>query len=66
VSPKKPAGDRKENRASAKDKVDQVVKALGLTKEERSKLHRNISGNDYMSYQDILQEGQSIKSERST
>jgi hypothetical protein len=44
---------RKENRASAKDKVDQVVKALGLTKDERRKLHDAL-GEDYIEYQDIL------------
>ncbi len=44
----------KENRESAQRKVDQVVDALSLTKDERRQLHDAITGNDYMSYQDML------------
>ncbi|GEM_PF-3483810 len=44
----------KENRESAQKKVDQVVSALSLTKDERRQLHESITGNDYMSYQKML------------
>lgn len=46
--------DRKENRESAQKKVDQVVSALSLTKDERRELHDEITGNDYMEYQEML------------
>ena len=53
MSDKKFKDQRKENRASAKKKVDQVVQDLGLTKEQRRELHDSL-GEDYMDYQDIL------------
>jgi hypothetical protein len=46
--------ERKENREAAQKKVDQVVSALSLTKDERRDLHDAITGNDYMEYQEIL------------
>lgn len=50
---------RKENRASAKKKVEQVVKELGLDKDERRDLHDAL-GEDYMEYQDILSLAKSL------
>ena len=50
--------DRTENRASAKDKVEDVVKELKLTKNERQQLHYRLE--DYMSYQDILELAKSM------
>jgi hypothetical protein len=46
--------ERKENRESAQEKVDQVVSTLSLTKDERRELHDAITGNDYMDYHEIL------------
>ncbi len=45
---------RKENRESAQQKVDNVVSALNLTKDERRQLHDEITGNDYMEYSDMI------------
>jgi hypothetical protein len=45
---------RKENRESAQKKVDSVVSALNLTKDERRELHDSITGNDYMDFQDLI------------
>jgi hypothetical protein len=45
---------RKENRESAQKKVDSVVSALNLTKDERRELHDSITGNDYMVFQDLI------------
>ena len=45
---------RKENRESAQKKVDNVVSALNLTKDERRDLHDAITGNDYMEYSDMI------------
>jgi len=45
---------RKENRESAQKKVDSVVSALNLTKDERRELHDAITGNDYMEFQDLI------------
>jgi hypothetical protein len=53
MSPKE-EGKGKENRESAQRKVDQVVSALSLTQGERQRLHHEITGNDYMDYQEIL------------
>ncbi|MDQ2098041.1 MAG: hypothetical protein QQW96_10380 [Tychonema bourrellyi B0820] len=50
--------DRPENRDSAKDKVENVVKELKLTKNERQQLHYRLE--DYMSYQDILELAKSM------
>ncbi|MEG4520012.1 MULTISPECIES: hypothetical protein [unclassified Microcoleus] len=55
--------DRTENRASAKDKVEQVVKKLNLTKDERRDLHERLE--DYMSYQDILDLAKSMFQQQS-
>ncbi|XWK86935.1 MAG: hypothetical protein U7127_22425 [Phormidium sp.] len=50
----KPMKDqRKENRESAEKKVNQVVAALKLTKDERKQLHDAL-GEDYLDYQEIL------------
>jgi hypothetical protein len=45
---------RKENRESAQKKVDSVVSALNLTKDERRELHDSITGNDYMDFHDLI------------
>ncbi|MEG4073545.1 hypothetical protein QUA30_13005 [Microcoleus sp. Pol14C2] len=50
--------DRPENRASAKDKVEDVVKELKLTKNERQQLHYRLE--DYMSYWEILELAKSM------
>ncbi|NJK65517.1 MAG: hypothetical protein HC941_02340 [Microcoleus sp. SU_5_3] len=55
--------DRTENRASAKDKVEQVVNKLKLTKNERRELHERLE--DYMSYQDILELAKSMFQQQS-
>lgn len=55
--------DRTENRESAKDKVEQVVKKLNLTKDERRDLHERLE--DYMSYQDILELAKSMFQQQS-
>jgi len=52
---------RKENRESAQKKVDQVVKDVGLSKDQRRQLHDKITGNDYMSYQEIREIAEQIK-----
>jgi len=52
--------DRKENRESAQKKVNQVVSALSLTPDERRQLHDAITGNDYMSYEEILKLAKSM------
>jgi hypothetical protein len=46
--------DRKENRESAQKKVDQVVSALSLTKDERRELHDAITGNDYIDFHELI------------
>jgi len=46
-------GARKQNRASAKKDVDNVVKDLHLTSSERRELHDAL-GEDYLGYQEIL------------
>ena len=51
---------RKENRESAQKKVDNVVSALNLTKDERRELHDTITGNDYMEYSEMLYLAKSI------
>ncbi|MEA5421359.1 hypothetical protein VB712_19210 [Spirulina sp. CCNP1310] len=45
---------KKENRESAQKKVENVVSALNLTKDERRQLHDGITGQDYLDYQEIL------------
>jgi hypothetical protein len=45
--------DKKENRASAKQKVDKVVTELNLTQGERRELHDAL-GEDYLDYHEIL------------
>jgi hypothetical protein len=45
--------DRKENRDSAKQKVDKVVTELNLTPGERRELHDAL-GEDYLDYHEIL------------
>ena len=50
--------DRPENRDSAKDKVENVVKELKLTKNERQQLHYRLE--DYMSYWEILELAKSM------
>jgi len=52
--------DRKENRESAQEKVDQVVSTLSLTPSERRQLHEAITGDDYMSYEEILKLAKSM------
>jgi hypothetical protein len=51
---------RKENRESAQKKVDQVVSALNLTKDERRELHDSITGNDYMEFSDLISLAKSL------
>ena len=45
---------KKENRASAKQKVDKVVTELNLTSDERRELHDKALGEDYLDYHEIL------------
>jgi hypothetical protein len=52
---------RKENQQSANEKVNQVVKDVGLSKDQRRQLHDQITGNDYMTYQDIKKIAEQIK-----
>lgn len=58
MSKKPMKNERTENRASAKDKVEQVVAKLKLTKDERRQLHETLQ--DYMSYQEILELAKSM------
>ncbi|MEG4182778.1 hypothetical protein QUA32_13435 [Microcoleus sp. Pol14D6] len=58
MSNKRMEDDRPENRASAKDKVEDVVKELKLTKNERQQLHYRLE--DYMSYWEILELAKSM------
>lgn len=53
MSKKQFSDDRKENRESAKQKVDQVVSALHLTQDERRSLHDSL-GEDYLEHSKIL------------
>lgn len=46
-------GVRKQNRASAQKDVDNVVKDLHLTPDERGELH-DLLGEDYLGYHEIL------------
>lgn len=54
--------ERKENRESAQKKVKKAVKAAGLDKDQRRKLHDRLR-EDYMEYQDILDIAKEIKEE---
>ena len=56
----KPLNNRKENRESAQKKVDNVVSELNLTPDERRQLHNDITGEDYLSYQEILQRAKAM------
>lgn len=53
MSDKQMKGQLKENRDSAKQKVDRVVTELNLTPDERRDLHDAL-GEDYLDYHDIL------------
>ncbi|NJR15291.1 MAG: hypothetical protein HC785_05990 [Calothrix sp. CSU_2_0] len=55
-------GNRKENRESAQEKVDNAVREAGLSKNQRKKLHDRL-GQDYMEYSEILEIAYAIKAE---
>ncbi len=55
--------ERKQNRESAQKDVDNVVKELHLTPDERDKLHDEL-GEDYLGYHEILDRAKSLFSKR--